>query len=122
MKNITFLLVGLVAAIAVPVQAQTRNVDWIELAPGVALGVDLNSVKPIESRFVQYDSWWVVDKTVNQTTQVGACDGTDRIIAIWERQWRDSRLEYDRERTDGVRTARSNSHDEQMLQTACDHR
>jgi hypothetical protein len=122
MKNITFLLVTLAAAIAIPAQAQTQNVDWTELAPGVALGVDLSSIKPIESEFVLYDSWWVADKIVNQSTHVGACDGTNRVVVVWERQWRDRRLEYSKERGDNVRTVRIGSYDEGMLRTACDRR
>jgi hypothetical protein len=122
MKNITFLLAMLAIAAAIPAQAQTQNVDWTELVPGVALGVDLNSIKSIESEFVLYDSWWVVDKIVNQSTHVGVCDGTNRVVAVWERQWRDRRLEYSKERGDNVRTVQRGSYDEDMLRTACDRR
>lgn len=124
MTKLTFLSVLLAAAIAVPVQAQTqvRRINWIELAPGVAMGVDLNSVKSPRTNVVQFDYWLVANNLITQVSQYGACDGSGLVAPYREKKWQGSTLISDQKRRDPVRAVAANSYDEDMLLTACNAR
>lgn len=122
MIKLTFLSVLLAAAIASPVQAQSRNVDWVGITGDSAAGIDLNSIVQKEGNVVRYDYWMVVNQSITQVSQYGACDGSGYIVNFWIRKWEGSRLISDQKVNTPIREAVAGSFDDLFLTTACNAR
>ncbi len=116
------ILLATLAVLFTPLQAQARKMEWRELVPGTALGVDLDSIQSPANNVVRYETWIIVENLITQTSQFGACDGSGSILAVWEKRWQGTRLLSDKKRTDPIRIARPNSYDEEMLLIACANR
>jgi len=114
----SILLSGLLAmAITAPAQSQARRMMWEELADGVAIGLDLNSVESRQNNIVRYEVWTVLDGTVTQFYQLGTCDGTNLIAGYGIRQWENNVLVLNQTKNAPIRTAKS--YDALFLESAC---